>query len=253
MITNLVTGALVAVSGRPPVECAEPGRHLFHDLGLDSLGLMETVTALEKLVRCTIPDEITGQLATVGDLRDAVYRCASGAPRRIAQAEEYLGGHTSLHFERAARFRAASERLRASALDDSDILVDLGAGLTELDYVLRAEYGWRGRYVAMDVWVDGTFDLDTWRPARPVGWYAALEVLEHLADPEDLVRRMKESAAKGFVVTTPNSGVMDVLAQDPTHVTPLDEETLQSWGLTTSLHNFYGQYQDGICGLWRKD
>jgi hypothetical protein len=37
-----------------------------------------------------------------------------------------------------------------------------------------------------------------------------------------------------------------------THVTALDEKILQSWGLTTSLHNFYGRCQDGICGLWRK-
>jgi hypothetical protein len=159
---------------------------------------METVTALETLTRSTIPDEITGQLATVGDLHDAVSRCASSAFSRIAQAEEYLRGHVSLHFERAARFRAASERLRAGGLDDSDLLVDLGAGLTELDYALRAEYGWRGRYVPMDAWVDGRFDLDTWRPARPVGWYAALEVLEHLHDPEDLVRRMKEGRSRGL-------------------------------------------------------
>ncbi|MYX39064.1 MULTISPECIES: acyl carrier protein [unclassified Streptomyces] len=249
MIAHLVTDTLVSISRRPQTDCAERDRHLFHDLGLDSLALMETVTALEKLAHCTIPDEVTGQLATVGDLHDAVGRCASGAPSRIAQAEEYLRGHVSLHFERAARFRAASERLRVSGLDDADILVDLGAGFTELDYFLRAEYGWRGRYVPLDAWIDGTFDFSTWQPARPVGWYAALEVLEHLADPEVLIRRMKESALKGFVVTTPNSKTVDVLAQDPTHVTPLDEETLQSWGLTTSLHNFYGQYQDGICGL----
>ncbi|WP_369225920.1 acyl carrier protein [Streptomyces sp. R39] len=253
MIAHLVAGTLASVSGRPQTECAERDRHLFHDLGLDSLALMETVTALERAVPCTIPDEITGQLATVGDLHDAVGRCASGAVHRIAQAEEYLRGHASLHFERASRFRAASERLRAGDLDDTDILVDLGAGLTELDFFLRAEYGWRGRYLAMDAWVDGTFDFDTWRPVRPVGWYAALEVLEHLNDPEDLIRRMQESALKGLVVTTPNSKTVDVLAQDPTHVTALDEETLQAWGLTTTLHNFYGQYQDGICGLWRKD
>ncbi|GAA3789977.1 methyltransferase domain-containing protein [Streptomyces chiangmaiensis] len=141
----------------------------------------------------------------------------------------------------------------AGGLDDADILVDVGAGFTELDFFLRNEYGWRGRYVPLDAWVDGTFDFSTWRPARPVGWYAALEVLEHLQDPEDLIRRMKESALKGFVVTTPNSNVVDVLAQDPTHVTALDEDTLRKWGLATSLHNFYGQYQDGICGLWRKD
>lgn len=253
MNAHLVASTLVSISGRSVIECADRDRNLFRDLGLDSLALMETVTALEELTDCTIPDEVTGQLATVGDLVDAVDRCANGAHGRIAQSEEYLRGHTSLHFERAGRFRAASERLRTSGLDDSDILVDVGAGFTELDFHLRADYGWRGRYVPLDAWVDGTFDLLTWRPARAVGWYAALEVLEHLRDPEDLIRRMKERALKGLVVTTPNSAVVDVLAQDPTHVTALDEETLQSWGLTTSLHNFYGRYQDGICGLWRKD
>lgn len=182
MIDHLVTVTLTAINGRPSAEYsyAERSWNLVYDLGLDSLGLMETVTALEKLTGCTIPDEVTGQVETVGDLQDAVERCAGDALRRIVQAEEYLRGHASLPFERASRFRAASERLRASGLDDTDILVDLGAGYTELDYVLRAEYGWRGRYVPLDAWVDGTFDLDTWRPARPVGWYAALVVLEHL-------------------------------------------------------------------------
>lgn len=250
---HLVTGTLMAVSSRPEAECLDRERPLSEGLGIDSLGLMETVTALEKLAHCTIPDEVTGQLVTVGDLYDAVEQCASFPVSRIAQAEEYLRGHASLHFERAPRFRAASTVMRAAGLNDGDVLVDLGAGGTELDFFLRAEFGWRGRYVPMDAWIDGTFDLRTWVPARQVGWYAALEVLEHLEDPKGLVDRMKRSASSGLVVTTPNSKLVDVLAQDPTHVTALDEETLQGWGLKTSLHNFYGQYQDGICGLWRKE
>ncbi|WP_416972509.1 phosphopantetheine-binding protein [Streptomyces sp. 4F14] len=253
MIMHLVTATLGTVSGRPREQCADRSQSLFSGLGMDSLALMETVTALEKLTHCAIPDEATGRLKTVGDLEDAVRQYSSAPASRIAQAEEYLRGHVSLHFERANRFRAASSLLRQYGLNDTEILVDLGAGHTELDYFLRVEYGWRGRYAPMDAWIDGTFDLLTWKPARSVNWYAALEVLEHLENPESLIERMKESALAGFVVTTPNSKRVDVLAQDPTHVTPLDEETLQRWGLTTSLHNFYGQYQDGLCGLWRRE
>ncbi|MBT2491679.1 hypothetical protein J7E96_24755 [Streptomyces sp. ISL-96] len=168
---------------------------------------------------------------------------------RIARSEEYLRGHESLFYERKSRFAAAADRLRAAGLGDTDILVDVGAGLTELDVVLRVDHGWRGRYVPVDAWVDGT-DLADWTPPRAVEWFAALEVLEHLLDPEALVERFKQHALSGFVITTPNPDRVDVLAMDPTHVTPIDQKALRGWGMRTTLHNFYGAFQDGIAAVW---
>jgi hypothetical protein len=37
---------------------------------------------------------------------------------------------------------------------------------------------------------------------------------------------------------------------DPTHRTPLTRQQLADAGLYTSVHNFYGTSDDGICGVW---
>lgn len=247
----LVTQVLAEVTRQPAELCSQREQSLAQNLGLDSLGLLEVVTKLQLLAACVVPDEVTGQVRTVGDLHRALEQCASTPASRIALAEEYLRGHRSLAFERQNRFLAAADRLRHHGLSDADLLYDLGAGYTELDYHLRVQHGWRGRYVPVDAWVDGT-DLLTWTPPRRVGWFAALELLEHLADPLSVVNMMKAYCTGGFVVTTPNPATVDVLAQDPTHVTPLPEGQLQAWGMDTTLHNFYGQYQDGICAVWRR-
>ena len=93
-------------------------------------------------------------------------------------------------------------------------------------------------------------DLDRWVPPRRWDWFACLEVLEHLANPLRLLEVVCDAAASGVVVTTPNPEVVDVLALDPTHRTPLTRQQLASAGLYTSLHNFYGTAGDGICGVW---
>ncbi|WP_329428876.1 NUDIX domain-containing protein [Streptosporangium sp. NBC_01495] len=81
--------------------------------------------------------------------------------------------------------------------------MDVGAGLTELDVCLRVDYGWRGRYVPVDGWLDGV-DLETWQPPRAFDWFACLEVLEHLRDPGRLVKALQDNATCGLVITTPN-------------------------------------------------
>lgn len=251
MIACLVAEVLAEVTGLHPAECAREDAQLFTDLGLDSLTLLETIERLQQCAHCLIPDEMTARIQTVGGLQQAVARCADTAASRIGMSEEYLRGHASVFFERANRFMACGDRLRHHGLADRDILVDLGAGLTELDYHLRVSYGWRGRYVPVDAWVDG-IDLMRWTPPRPVQWLAALEVLEHLDDPRAFVRMMQGCATKGVVVTTPNADSVDVLAMDPSHKSPLRRSTLEEWGMHTTLHNFYGHYQDGIAGVWTR-
>jgi hypothetical protein len=53
------------------------------------------------------------------------------------------------------------------------VIANIGAGGTELDHTLRAERGWRGRYVPVD---RGTghagLDLDRWVPPRRWDWFA---------------------------------------------------------------------------------
>jgi hypothetical protein len=61
---------------------------------------------------------------------------------------------------------------------------------------------------------------------------------------------MCDAAVYGVVVTTPNPAVVDVLAMDPAHRTPITRQQLAGAGLYTSVHNFYGADGDGICGVW---
>jgi hypothetical protein len=170
----------------------------------------------------------------------------------MRQCEEYTRTDRRPYHERASRYLTASDRLHRGGICDRDVLVDVGAGCTELDFCLRTEHRWRGRYVPVDGWIDGT-DLEVWDPARAFDWFAALEVLEHLKDPERLVMVFRENARRGFVVTTPNPDVVDVRAMDPTHITPITRGDLEAWGLHTTVHNFYGTPADGLCGMWTRE
>ncbi|WP_431043342.1 hypothetical protein ACQUSR_16590 [Streptomyces sp. P1-3] len=172
--------------------------------------------------------------------------------RHRNQCEEYARLDRRPYFERKARYEVAADRMRRGGLCDRDIVVDVGAGYTELDVCLRVDHGWRGRYVPVDGWLDGT-DLEVWKPEDTFGWFAALEVLEHLKDPGRLVEEFKAKATRGFVITTPNPNVVDVLAMDPTHITPLSRDVLESWGIYTTVHKFYGRHEDGIAGLWTRE
>jgi hypothetical protein len=64
---------------------------------------------------------------------------------------------------------------------------------------------------------------------------------------------MKEHAERGFVVTTPNPDVVDVLAMDEDHVQAVGREQLESWGIYVTVHTFYGTPNDGLCGLWTRE
>jgi len=165
--------------------------------------------------------------------------------------DEYARSHKRPYVERKIRYQVAGDRMCRGGLTDRHTVVDVGAGWTELDFCLRTEHGWRGRYVPIDGWLDGT-NLDLWSPTRSFEWFAALEILEHLHDPFRLLRELMESATMGVVVTTPNPFVHD-LSQDPTHITPITREMLEEVGMVTSLHNFYGDPNDGIAGLWCRE
>lgn len=67
--------ALAQAGGRGIDTLPEDG-HLEQDLGIDSLALAELVTDLEQHLSIVIPDEDTGRLQTVADLRALLARLA---------------------------------------------------------------------------------------------------------------------------------------------------------------------------------
>jgi len=170
--------------------------------------------------------------------------------------DNYLAEREGKYEYRAIRYRAAIDALYFMGLDDSMTVVDVGAGMTEFDYCLRAEYGFRGRYIPVDGGIDGT-DIRTWQP-RAAHFFVALEILEHIENWEDVVTRMQVAASKGIVVSTPDPRACDVLAMDPTHVVGITSDALTSQGFGVNRKNFYGgtygsfHGTDALMGVWTR-
>lgn len=174
----------------------------------------------------------------------------------IQNCDNYMDERTGKYEYRAVRYRKAIETMYAKGLDDSMTIFDVGAGMTEFDYTLRAEYGWRGRYIPVDGGIDGT-DLNSWVPPREAHWFVALELLEHIKMWRYLVANMQDKATVGVVVSTPNPRTTDVLGMDPTHVCeiPSDELTLRKFEVTEET--FYGGVfsngePDSLFGVWTR-
>jgi hypothetical protein len=168
---------------------------------------------------------------------------------RIGAGEEYLRSRTGCYDYRAVRYNAAVSRMVDMGLDDDSLVVDVGAGWTELDFCLRTDWGWRGRYYPVDGMLDGT-DLESWVPPRRADFFVALEILEHLRSPGTLLENLIANANRGVVVSVPNPRTTDVLGMDRTHVTVVREEMLCAHGLTVEEHSFYGKPRDSLFG-WR--
>lgn len=153
--------------------------------------------------------------------------------------DEYMASRAGRYEHRAVRYRAAADFLTALSLDDTSTVYDLGAGWTELDYTLRAEYGWRGRYIPIDAGI-AEVDLNHWTPERPVEFTVALEIIEHLYDPMRLVRAMQKVTTRGIAISVPNPRTVDVLAIDDTHVAIVTREMLEAEGFQVEERTFYG-------------
>jgi len=157
---------------------------------------------------------------------------------------------------RAVRYRKAIETMFANGLDDSMTVFDVGAGMTEFDYTLRAEYNWRGRYIPIDGGIDGT-DLNHWKPAREGHWFVALELVEHLRDWRNLVDNMQSKAIKGVILSTPNPRTTDVIGMDPTHVVEVWPGDLARYQFEVTEETFYGGVfsngePDSLFGVWKR-
>jgi hypothetical protein len=142
----------------------------------------------------------------------------------------------------------------ANGLDNSMTVVDVGAGMTEFDYTLRAEYGWRGRYIPVDGGIDGT-DLNVWIPPREAHFFVALELVEHLVNWPSLVEKMQDKSMRGVVLSTPNPRTTDVIGMDPTHVCEVDWNDLAARKFKVTEETFYGGVfsngePDSLFGVW---
>ena len=157
----------------------------------------------------------------------------------ISACDNYLAERTGRYEWRAFRYRAACAWLAAQGIDDSMTVTDIGAGWTEFDFCLRAEFEFRGRYIPVDGGIDGT-DLNFWSPARASEFFVGLEIIEHIHDWKRLVRSLQASATRGVVLSTPNPETTDVLAMDPTHVVEVHREELERLGFVVTEETFYG-------------
>ena len=174
----------------------------------------------------------------------------------IANCDQYMDDRTGKYEYRAVRYRAAIDWMYANGLDDSMTVVDVGAGMTEFDYTLRAEYGWRGRYIPVDGGIDGT-DLNVWTPPREAHFFVALELVEHLTNWEHLVDGMKTAAMRGVVMSTPDPRTTDVIGMDPTHVREVWPSQLEAFDFSVEARTFYGGVfsgglHDSLFATWRK-
>lgn len=167
----------------------------------------------------------------------------------IQDCDEYLNERTGCYEFRRERYLPTVQEMLRIGLSDSDTVYDIGAGMTEFDYCLRVEGNFKGRYIPIDGGIDGV-DLELWRPPRAADFFVALELLEHLDDPESLVYVMQAWCKKAIIISTPNPSTTDVLGMDRTHKTPITTEMLEEWGFTWSCKSFYGKEADSLFGVW---
>lgn len=175
----------------------------------------------------------------------------------ISHCDAYLAQRDGTYDFRETRYRAVAQILDDPAtfgdcltpLNDRDTVVDIGACMTEFDYHLRTSLGWKGRYVPIDGAIDGT-NLEYWVPPRDYEWVIGIEILEHMHDPRRLASQMMRAATKGVIVTTPNPDVVDVIAIDIDHVTPVSQRDLESWGFEVKPVALFGKPDDSLLA-WR--
>lgn len=159
--------------------------------------------------------------------------------------EQYLSERTGTYEFRCIRYSAVLDRLMLMGFSTYDSLMDIGAGRQEFERYLR-EQGWEGRYLPIDGSIDGT-DLDTWEPGHFLDWHVAIEVIEHLHQPQRMLWNMQQYALKGIVITTPNPETTDVLGMDRTHVCEIWPHDLAAAGMKWERATLFASPE------WRKE
>lgn len=153
-------------------------------------------------------------------------------------------------FRSKTRYAAVAAALVDMGLKDGDLIVDVGAGTCQFDHHMRTVEGWCGRYLGVDAVLDGT-DLNVWVPKMQADYFVCIEVLEHLEDPERMIRLMHNYATKGVACTTPNPAAVDVLTCDPTHISVVPAEMFEKYGWATWARSFFGVAADTLIATRR--
>src|SRR5688572_5717951 len=168
----------------------------------------------------------------------------------------YLDERRSTYEFRCRRYRAVYEKLVSMGLNDFDSITDIGAGRKDFEKFMR-EQGWIGSYIPVDGCIDGV-DLDAYECESMTDWVVAIEVLEHLYEPFRLLEDVKRfGARRGVVITTPNPEVVDVLAIDRTHVTPISYADLRVEGMTVERATLFAspkhrKENDTLLAWWKR-
>lgn len=79
-IEAAIRDALAVATGRSHPAPVRGEMLLEHDLGVDSLALLEVVETLQDRLAIVIPDEVTARIRTVAELQDAVAGLAAVIP-----------------------------------------------------------------------------------------------------------------------------------------------------------------------------
>lgn len=213
------------------------------------------MTEKNKVVQMPAPDSVGTAIEYLGD---GAAQILTRRQNRQRYWKAYLDEGTATYEQRTLRYQAVAQILQSHGLADNDLVVDVGAGRTQFDYFLRVDFfddplrrlrRWRGRYLAVDGALDGT-DLNDWAPQTEAEFFVAIEVLEHLKQPHRLMEAMVAMCTKAVVVTTPNPDAVDVLAMDPTHVTPISARDFNRHGWCWELVSLFGTKDDTILA-WR--
>lgn len=159
--------------------------------------------------------------------------------------------------DRKQEYMIVARELAQMGLEDDDLIYDVGAGSCDMDHYLRTEHGWRGKYCPVDGAIDGV-NLEYWLPHNEVtraDYVVSIQTIEHMRYPDVFLQKLKNLAARGLVVTTPNPAVVDVLAVDPTHITPISKQFLEDAGATVFEIEFCGRGNgfnlDTLVATWR--
>lgn len=184
-------------------------------------------------------------------------RAMTAVAERITEADAYLQARTGCYAWRCVRYDAALSVMWSLGLHDDCTVFDVGSGWGEFGARLHTgnmvfDSQSRARYIPIDAANDGT-DLETWIPPRRAEFFVALEVLEHLADPEALMSRMIGYTDRAVIVSTPNPETTDVIGMDATHKTPVTREMLMSKGFYVREMSFYGKPRDSLFAVWSPD
>lgn len=157
---------------------------------------------------------------------------------------------------RRPEYQIVAKGLSALGLENGDRILDLGAGLCDLDRFLR-ENGWWGTYSPVDMMIDGT-NLENYRVPDGYDFVVIEQTIEHLDNPWWLLGEVKRKAAVGIVITTPNGQVVpsDEKADYPhqmAHKVWLTPEDFHSQGFETTLAALTGRPNDTIIAIWARE